>query len=73
MLIRSHGSPKTTMDLLVALPHILLLATLLRFYYLQLYCDIGVLAGWADFIPTWCVGGIEWCVGWIGICCIIAL
>ncbi|PPD99384.1 hypothetical protein GOBAR_DD03586 [Gossypium barbadense] len=28
-----------------------------RFYYWQFYCDIGVLAGWVDSIPTWCIGG----------------
>ena len=42
---------------------ILLLEAVLRFYYWQFYCDIGVLTGWADFIPTWCVGGTELCVG----------
>ncbi|MFQ6629711.1 hypothetical protein Gotur_007026 [Gossypium turneri] len=31
---------------------ILILAALLRCYYWQLCCDIGVLAGWVDFIPT---------------------
>ncbi|MBA0570342.1 hypothetical protein Golob_004014 [Gossypium lobatum] len=31
------------------------------------------MAGWVDFIPTLYVGGTEWCVGWIGMGCIIAL
>ncbi len=71
-MLKSYRSSKTNVDLLVALPHTLLLAALLRYYYWQLCCDIGVLDGWVDFIPKWCVGGTEWCVGWIGMGCITA-
>ncbi|KHG12229.1 putative G-protein coupled receptor [Gossypium arboreum] len=49
--------------ILVALPYLQFLAAMLHYYYWQLCCVIGVLAGWVDLYPhivCWLVRVVCW-------------